>query len=79
MEMLMARLKKKFNTIGMDGVASNSQLERKQQRLAMGEDIEAEKLILDARLNRQAQEDAGMDALLDAVKKSSKKKKRKGA
>ena len=75
----MARLKKKFNTIGMDGVVSNSQLERKQQRLAMGEDIEAEKLILDARLNRQAQEDAGMDALLDAVKKSSKKKKRKGA
>ena len=71
----MARLKKKFNTIGMDGVTSNSPLERK---LAMSEDLEAEREILDARLNRQAQQDAGMDALLDAVKKSGKKKKRKG-
>ena len=74
----MARLKK-FNTIDERGVTSNSQLERKQQRLAMGEDIEAEKRILDARLNSQAQQDAGMDALLDAVKSSGKKKKKKGA
>ena len=74
----MARLKK-FNTIDERGVTSNSQLERKQQRLAMGEDIEAEKRILDARLNSQAQQDAGMDALLDAVKNSGKKKKKKGA
>ena len=47
--------------------------------LAMGEDLEAEREILDARLNKQAQQDAGMDALLDAVKNSGKKKKKKGA
>ena len=73
----MARLKK-FNTIDERGVTSNSQLERKQQKLAMGEDLESEREILDARLNRQAQQDAGMDVLLDAIKSSGKKKKRKG-
>ena len=41
----MARLKKKFNTIGMDGVVSNSQLERKQQRLAkIPDDLEIERI-----------------------------------
>ena len=74
----MARLKKKFNTIGMDGVVSNSQLERKQQRLAkIPDDLEIERDILEARANKQAQQDAGMDMLLDAVKKKTKPKKGK--
>ena len=76
----MARLKKKFNTIDERGVTSNSQLERKQQRLAgIPDDLEIERDILEARGNKQAQQDAGMDMLLDAVKKQTKKKKGKGA
>ena len=72
----MARLKKKFNTIDMEGVMSNSQLQRKQQRLAkIPDDLEIEREILEARQNKQAQQDAGMDILLDAVKKKTKPKK----
>ena len=72
------RSKKKFNTIDMDGTMSSSQLERKEQRLAkIPDDLEIERDILEARQNKQAQQDAGMDMLLDAVKKRTKPKKGK--
>ena len=62
----------------MDGVTSNSQLERKQQRLAgIPDDLEIERDILEARSNKKAQQDAAMDMLLDAVKKQTKPKKGK--
>ena len=66
----------RYNTIGMDGALSGSQLERKKQRLAqIPEDLEIERDILDARANKKAMEDAGRDMLLDEIKKKSKPKK----
>ena len=68
----------RYNTIGMDGALSGSQLERKKQRLAqIPEDLEIERDILDARANKKAMEDAGRDMLLDEIKKKSKPKKGK--
>ena len=75
----MARSKKKFNTIGMDGVMSNSQLQRKQQRLAaIPDDLEIERDILEARNNKKARQDAAEDMLLDAIRKSGGKRNKKG-
>ena len=66
----------RYNTIGMDGVLSGSQLERKEQRLAgIPDDLEIERDILDARANKKAMEDAGKDMLLDEIKRKSKPKK----
>ena len=75
----MARSKKKFNTIGMDGVMSNSQLQRKQQRLAaIPDDLEIERDILEARNSKKARQDAAEDMLLDAIRKSGGKRNKKG-
>ena len=39
------------------------------------DDLEMERDILEARQNKKAQQDAGMDMLLDAVKKQTKPRK----
>ena len=41
------------------------------------DDFEIERDILDARENKKARQDPGMDMLLDAIKKKTKKKKGK--
>ena len=47
-----------------------------RKKLAMlGPDYEIERDILEARQNKKARQDAGMDMLLDAIKKKKKKGK----
>ena len=47
-----------------------------RKRLAqLGPDYEIERDILEARQNKKAREDAGMDMLLDEIKKKNKKGK----
>ena len=62
-------------TIDMNtGKITNSISERK--RLAkLPDDLEIESDILEARQNKKARQDAGMDMLLDAIKKKKKKGK----
>ena len=49
-----------------------------RKRLAqLGPDYEIDRDILDARMNKKAQQDAAQDMLLDAIKKAGKKKKGK--
>jgi len=62
-------------TIDMNtGKITNSISERK--RLAqLPDDLEIERDILEARENKKARQDAGMDMLLDAIKKKKKKGK----
>ena len=61
-------------TIDENGRETKTISERK--RLAqLGPDYEIDREILEARMNKKAREDAGMDMLLDAVKKQTKKKK----
>ena len=56
------------------GKITNSISERK--RLAqLPDDLEIERDILEARQNKKAKQDAGMDMLLDAIKKKNKKGK----
>ena len=56
------------------GKITNSISERK--RLAqLPDDLEIERDILEARENKKARQDAGMDMLLDAIKKKKKKGK----
>ena len=56
------------------GKITNSISERK--RLAqLPDDLEIERDILEARQNKKARQDAGMDMLLDAIKKKNKKGK----
>ena len=50
-----------------------------RKRLAkLPDDLEIERDILEARQNKKAQQDAGMDMLLDAIKKSGGKRNKKG-
>ena len=70
----------RYNTIGMDGVLSGSQLERKKQRkdqelAKLPDDLEIERDILEARANKKAMEDAGRDMLLDEIKRKTKPRK----
>ena len=60
-----------------DGSQSRTITERKRRLAQLGPDFEIEREILDARQNKKAASDAGMDMLLDAVKKKTKKKKGK--
>ena len=47
-----------------------------RKRLAqLPDDLEIERDILEARQNKKARQDAGMDMLLDAIKKKNKKGK----
>ena len=64
-------------TVNEDGRQSRTITERKRRLAQLGPDFEIERDILDARANKKAQQDAGMDMLLDAVKKKTKKKKGK--
>ena len=49
-----------------------------RKRLAqLGPDYEMDRDILEARMNKKAQQDAAQDMLLDAIKKAGKKKKGK--
>ena len=64
----------------MDGVLSGSQLERKKQKrdkelAGIPDDLEIERDILEARQNKKARQDAGMDMLLDEIKRKGKPKK----
>ena len=68
----MAKLK--YNTIDEFGKQTNSQGQRLSQ---LPDDFEIERDILEARRNKKAMKDAGMDMLLDAVKKKTKSKKGK--
>ena len=50
-----------------------------RKRLAgLPDDLEIERDILEARQNKKARQDAGMDMLLDAIKKSGGKRNKKG-
>ena len=51
--------------------------ERKRKLARLDPDFEIERDILEARNNPKARQDAGMDMLLDAVKKKTKPKKGK--
>jgi len=68
----MAKIK--YNTIDEFGRQTNSQGQRLAQ---LPDDFEIERDILEARQNKKARQDAGMDMLLDAVKKKTKPKKGK--
>ena len=62
-------------TYDEDGRQSRTITERKRRLAQLGPDFEIERDILDARQNKKAQQDAGMDMLLDAMKKKKKKGK----
>jgi len=64
-------------TYDEDGRQSRTITERKRRLAELGPDFEIERDILDARQNKKAASDAGMDMLLDAIKKKTKKKKGK--
>jgi len=66
----MAKLKD--NTIDEFGNMTNSQGQRLAQ---LPDDFEIERDILEARQNKKARQDAGMDMLLEAIKKKKKKGK----
>ena len=62
------------NTYDEKGRVTRTISERK--KLAqLGPDYEIERDILEARQNKKAKQDAGMDMLLDAIKKKNKKGK----
>tara|TARA_X000001382_G_scaffold107084_2_gene82653 strand:- start:651 stop:851 length:201 start_codon:yes stop_codon:yes gene_type:complete len=62
-------------TYDEDGRQSRTITERKRRLAQLGPDFEIERDILEARQNKKARQDAGMDMLLDAVKKKKKKGK----
>ena len=64
-------------TYDEDGRQSRTITERKRRLAQLGPDFEIERDILEARNNKKARQDAGMDMLLDAIKKKTKKKKGK--
>jgi len=64
-------------TYDEDGRQSRTITERKRRLAQLGPDFEIERDILEARENKKARQDAGMDMLLDAIKKKTKKKKGK--
>jgi len=64
-------------TYDEDGRQSRTITERKRRLAQLGPDFEIERDILEARSNKKAKQDAGMDMLLDAIKKKTKKKKGK--
>ena len=64
-----------YNTMDEHGFGSRTITERKRRLAKLDPDFEIEKLILDARNNPKAQQDAGEDMLLDEVKKKTKPKK----
>ena len=62
-------------TYDEDGRQSRTITERKRRLAQLGPDFEIEREILEARNNKKARQDAGMDMLLDAIKKKKKKGK----
>ena len=62
-------------TYDEDGRQSRTITERKRRLAQLGPDFEIERDILEARNNKKARQDAGMDMLLDAIKKKKKKGK----
>ena len=66
-----------YNTMDEHGVRSRTITERKRKLARLDPDYEIERDILDARQNKKAASDAGMDMLLDAIKKKTKPKKGK--
>ena len=65
-------------TYDENGRQTRTITERKRKLAAMPDDLEIERDILDARQTKKAQQDAGMDMLLDAIKKSGGKRNKKG-
>ena len=64
-----------YNTMDEHGVGSRTITERKRRLARLDPDFEIERDILEARNNKKAKQDAGMDMLLDAIKKKNKKGK----
>ena len=64
-------------TYDEDGRQSRTITERKRRLAQLGPDFEIEREILEARENKKARQDAGLDMLLDAIKKKTKNKKGK--
>ena len=62
-------------TYNEDGSQSRTITERKRRLARLDPDFEIERDILEARNNKKAKQDAGMDMLLDAIKKKKKKGK----
>jgi len=62
-------------TYNEDGSQSRTITERKRKLARLDPDFEIERDILEARNNKKAKQDAGMDMLLDAIKKKNKKGK----
>jgi len=62
-------------TYDEDGRQSRTITERKRRLARLDPDFEIERDILEARNNKKAKQDAGMDMLLDAIKKKKKKGK----
>ena len=62
-------------TYDEDGRQSRTITERKRRLARLDPDFEIERDILEARNNPKARQDAGMDMLLDAIKKKKKKGK----
>ena len=53
-------------------------ISERKKLAAIPDDLEIERDILEARQNKKARQDAGMDMLLDAIKKSGGKRNKKG-
>ena len=62
-------------TYDENGRQSRTIKERKRRLAQLGPDFDRERDILEARNNKKARQDAGMDMLLDAIKKKKKKGK----
>ena len=58
-----------------DDVEQTRTISERKRLAKIPDDLEIERDILEARQNKKAQQDAGMDMLLDAVKKKTKPKK----
>ena len=58
-----------------DDVEQTRTISERKRLAQLGPDYEIERDILEARQNKKAREDAGMDMLLDEIKKKKKKGK----
>ena len=60
-----------------DDIKQTRTISERKKLAQLGPDYEIEREILEARQNKKAKQDAGMDMLLDAIKKKTKPKKGK--
>ena len=69
--------KRKDGSDDPDNLQQTRTISERKRLAKIPDDLEIERDILEARQNKKAQQDAGMDMLLDAVKKKTKPKKGK--